>query len=123
MTDLNRTAGIVEVVANGLVIKAAGSISYNLGLPIRESLPGHDSIHGYKEMPQAAYIEGEARMVAGFSIKSFVGITNATVTATLATGKIIMISDAWFEGEGTGSSEEGTMPFKFCSSLPGEEIG
>ena len=123
MTDVNRIAGTVEVTYNGKVLKVVGSVSYNLGKPIRETLTGPDGVHGYKEMSQASFLEGEGRIVTGQSIEEILDITNATCIAKLATGKQIMIPDAHFEGEGTGSSEEATLPFKFVGNLPGKEIG
>ena len=114
MTDPNRVAGVIEFQINGTVYKAVGSFSYNLGQPMREAVVGHDSTHGYKELPQAPFIEGEVRTIQGLKIKDLLNVKNSTVTLKLATGQTIMVSDAWFEGEGTGSTEEGVIPVKFC---------
>lgn len=122
MTDPKRIAGIVNVTWNGNVINVVGNISWNLGQNKREGLAGPDRVHGYKENVQIPFIEGEGRIVSGMSVKEFVNITNATVTAVLATGKIVMITDAWYEGEGTAGTEEATLPFKFCGET-GDEIG
>ena len=35
-----------------------GTFTYHLGIPKREAVIGPDRVHGYKEMPQVAYIEG-----------------------------------------------------------------
>ena len=122
MSDPRRIAGVVEVTYNGKVLKVVGSVSYNLGQRLREGLVGADGVHGYKESFQIPFLEGEGRIVSGQSIKELLNVTQATVICKLATGKQIMIGGAWFEGEGTGSSEEGTIPFKFCGDSA-EEIG
>ena len=116
MNDPRRIAGTVEVAYNGNVIKVTGNISYNLGRMKRETKKGPDSIHGYSEMPQEPFIEGECRLTSETSLTELVDVTNATVTAILATNKTVMLTEAWFEGEGTAGSEEGSVPFKFCGT-------
>ena len=122
MTDPKRIAGTVEVTVNGSVTKVTGNISINLGQPMREVLVGPDGVHGYKEVYQAASVEGEGRIIYGMSIKDFVNTTQATVVVKNAYGKLLTINNAWFEGEGVYSTEEGTLPFKFVGET-GEEIG
>jgi hypothetical protein len=121
MADVNRIAGAVEFAYNGNVVKVIGNMQTNLGRPIREVLVGPDSVHGYKEMPQAPFIEGEARVVSGFKVKDFVDATNVTATLQLANGSLYQITDGWFEGEGTFGSEDANLPFKFCG-LNAEEL-
>lgn len=112
MPDPKRVAGIIEVKANGTVWFAAGSFSYNLGQPIRTEMVGHDKLHGYQELPQAGFIEGEIRAVQGIKLKDVANTINATVTLTDATSRQILVSDAFYSNEGTGSTEEGTFPVK-----------
>lgn len=121
MADIKRIAGVVEFVVNGKVTKVVGNVSCNLGIPTKEGLKGPDGVHGYKEDSVIPFIEGEGRIVHGMSIKDFLETTDATVTVKFATGHIYMISDAWYEGEGTFSSEEAVLPFKFAG-MHGEEI-
>lgn len=117
-----RIAGTVEVQYNGTVLKMIGNVSYNLGRPKREGLVGHDSVHGYSEMPQIPFIEGEARIVQGMKVKDICDITEATVTAKLATGKIIMLEEAYYASEGTAGSETANLPFRF-EGAAAEEVG
>ena len=88
---------------------------------------GADGIHGFKEIPQPAYIEGEITDSAGLSLADLVTIESDTLTLQLAVGpngpaKMIVLKDAAFAGEGTGNSEEGNIAVRFISSDEGEEV-
>ena len=101
---------------NGEVYDAKGSWSYNLGRPMREAILGSDTVHGYKETPQVAFIEGEITDRSSLDLARLVTMTDATVTLELANGKVIALRDAWFSGEGTGNSEEGNISVRFEGS-------
>lgn len=119
--SVNRIAGVVEITANGKVIKLAGKLSSNVGNPKKEAKVGQDSVHGYSELPQVPFIEGEGRMLQGDSIEDLNTITDATVIAKFASGKVIMLSEAWNASEGTYDSEEGSIPFRF-EGMRGKEV-
>jgi len=104
------------VQVNGEVYDAKGSWSYNLGRPMREAILGSDTVHGYKETPQVAFIEGEITDRSSLDLARLVTMTDATVTLELANGKVIALRDAWFSGEGTGNSEEGNISVRFEGS-------
>ena len=108
-----RKGGIIQVQVNGEIYDAKGSWSYNLGRPIREPIVGADVVHGYKETPQVAFIEGEITDRGTLKLSVLVAIVDATVTLTLANGKVIVLRDAWFSAEGTGNSEEGNIAARF----------
>jgi hypothetical protein len=93
-----RRAGIIQLQIQGEIYDAKGSFSYNLGREKRESIVGADRIHGFKAMPQPAFVEGE--------------ITDR-VTLQLANGKVIVLRDAFFAGEGTGNTEEANIAVRF----------
>lgn len=108
-----RRGGIIFVSINGTRIDAKGSFSYNLGRPKREAIVGADGIHDYKEMPQVAFVEGELTDSATLDLAALVSTSGATVTLELANGKVIVLRDAWFAGEGTGNTEEGNVAVRF----------
>lgn len=108
-----RRAGLIQVQVNGEVFDAKGSFSYNLGRVKRETIIGSDSVHGYKEMPQAAYIEGAITDRSNLDVAAVVSGRDLTVTLTLGNGKVIVLRDAWFAGEGTASSEEAEIPVRW----------
>lgn len=117
----NKIAGIVFVKVDGQQLQVKANVSYNLGLPKREPIIGHDGVHGYKELPQIAFIEGEITDKKDLDLKKFLSIDGASVTAQLANGKTIVLRQAWNASEGTGSTEEGAIPFRF-EAKSGEEI-
>lgn len=116
-----RVGGIIQVQVNGTVENAKGNWSYNLGKPMREPVIGADGVHGYKETPQVAFVEGEITDRAGLNLAALCSLTNATVTVDLANGKMIALRNAWWAGEGTGNTEEGNIAARF-EGLSAEEI-
>lgn len=121
MAGEQRRGGIIFVKVNGDIQDAKGNFTYNLGAPIREAIVGADIVHGYKETPQVAFIEGEITDRRTLDLEALVRTENATVTLELANGKVIVLRAAWFAGEGTGNTEEGNIAVRF-EGAQGEEI-
>lgn len=116
-----RIGGIIFVKVNGVQYRAKGSWTYNLGQGMREGIAGSDKVHGYKETPQVPYIEGVITDGSDISMTQLLNIQGASVTLELANSKVISLSDAWFAGEGEGSTEEGEIQARF-EGLRAEEI-
>jgi hypothetical protein len=108
-----RKGGIIQFQVNGELYDAKGDFTYNLGRPVREAIVGSDSVHGYKETPQVAFIEGEITDRQGLDLEKLVTLKDATATLELANGKVIALRDAWYAGEGTGNTGEGNIPVRF----------
>jgi len=117
----NRVGGIIELKINGAIMSAKGNFTYNIGRPLRESVIGADRVHGFKETPQAAFIEGEITDRDTLDLEALVNTTDATVYLRLANGKVIVLRQAWFAAEGTGNTEEGNIGVRF-EGMSGEEI-
>ena len=118
---MSRIGGKITVNANGQQYRAKGSWSYNLGIDKREGIAGSDSVHGYKETPVVPFIEGTITDSADLSMEALLKIKDATITLLLANGKLISLADAWFAGDGNGSTEEGEIDARF-EGLTAEEI-
>lgn len=110
---MNRIGGTIAVKCNGSVLLAKGAFSYNLGVPKRETVVGADTVHGVKEVPQPAFIEGEITDQKDLDLRELASQLNATVTLDLANGKTISLRDAAFVGEATGNTEEGAIPVRW----------
>ena len=121
MAPRNRRSGVINIQYNGIVVDAVGNFTYNLGNPVREELVGPDRVHGFKELPQAPYIEGEIRDSSELDLSIFQNLTDATITLKLSNGKTIMLREAWYAAEGNGQTEEANIQFKFCG-MSAEEI-
>ena len=116
-----RRAGTIAVQVNGEVQDAAGEFTYNLGRPKRSAMVGADSVHGYMEEPQVAFIEGTLRDRRTLDVAKLAEITNATITLQLANGKVIVLRDAWFAGEGNVTTREALITVRF-EGASAEEI-
>jgi hypothetical protein len=108
-----RRGGIIAVQINGEIQDAKGNWTYNLGRPKRDTILGADTVHGFKEVPQPAFIEGEITDRSTLNLDALTTIEDATITLELANGKVIVLRSAWFAGEGTGNSEEGNLAVRF----------
>ena len=118
---MERVGGIIYVKIDGATQRAKGDFTYDLGTPKRESVIGADGVHGYKEQPKAAYIEGEITDSQGTDMKALFNAANATVTCELANGKTVVFRQAYYTGDGTVSTGEGAAKIKF-ESPDAEEI-
>ena len=116
-----RVGGIIEVKVNGQLQLAKGSWTYNLGREKRETVLGSDTTHGFKTAPQEAMIEGAITDNEDLDLAALVLIEEATITLRLANGKIIVLRDAFFAGDGNGSTEEGEIEVKFVSATGNAE--
>jgi hypothetical protein len=113
MASKNRRGGILSLNVNGVRQDAKGNFSYNLGKAKRDGIVGADRPHGYKEVPQIPFVEGEITDRGDLDVGALVETTDATVTLQVANGKTIVLRNAWFAGEGTVQTEEGNIAVRF----------
>lgn len=118
----NRRAGIIRVTSDGALIEAKGEFSYNLGKPKRDVIIGSDGVHGYKETPQAAFIEGATTDRSDLDLAALVTQDNVTVVLTLVNGKSIVLTDAWYAGDGTAKTGEAEITVRWESRKEAEEV-
>lgn len=111
----NRIAGTANVVVDGLTIMVAGKFKYRPSKVKRETLTGMDRVHGYKETPISGLISMDVRDSGGTSVSDFNDMTNVTVTATLANGKIIIGSGMWTTDAQEVESEDAVFSVTFES--------
>jgi hypothetical protein len=118
---VNRIGGIIEVKINGELYSAKGSWTYNLGRAKREAVVGSDAVHGYKEMPQAPKLEGAITDRNELDLSSLLLVKDATITLSLANGKVIVFRNSFFDGDGNVTTEEGEIEVSF-SAMSAEEV-
>jgi hypothetical protein len=121
MAKNNRVGGIIEIKVDGVLYAAKGSFTYNMGANKREAVVGADVVHGYKEMPQAAKLEGALTDRSDMDVKTILNLKGVTATLSLANGKIIVFKDAWYSGDGNITTEEGEIELKM-EAISAEEI-
>lgn len=105
--------GIVILTADGLVLNAKGSWTWNLGQAMRESVIGADRIHGRKEIPQVGKLEGIISYTEDLTLKVLLNLIDATITMVLGNGHTFILRDAFFAGEGDGTTEDGEIAVIF----------
>ena len=118
---MNRLAGLLYLRVDGVQRNVKGSFTYNLGQPKREAIVGPDGVHGYKEMPQAPYIEGEITDQSDLALADLFNITDGTITLELANGKSVVQRNSWYAGDGNVGTEEANVQIRF-EGLSSEEV-
>lgn len=111
-----RVAGLIQLQTNGEVLRAKGKFTYNLGKPKREAVIGADGVHGFKETPQVAFIEGAITDAGDVDTTALTTLRDATVNLKLGNGKMIVLNAAWYAGEGTGDTEESEIGVRWEGS-------
>lgn len=121
MAGNKRVGGIISLKIDGDMYFAKGDFTYNLGRPKKEGVVGSDRVHGYKEVPQIPFVEGEITDRAEMSLEALLDIADATITLELANSKVIVLREAWYANEGTGNTGEGNIPVRF-EGMSAEEV-
>ncbi|MDR1946638.1 MAG: phage tail tube protein [Desulfovibrio sp.] len=121
MASNNRRAGRVFLKVDGAQYDAKGTFSYNIGQDKRDGIIGADGIHGYKETPQIPYIEGALTDRNELDLEALALADGVTVTLELVNGKTIVLSNAWFAGEGTVTTDEAEIAVRWESRIPAVE--
>lgn len=116
-----RKGGIIQLQINGALYDAKGDFSYGLGTPKRDAVIGSDGVHGFKETPQVAFIEGEITDRGNLDLRALLETEGATATLSLANGKTIVLRDAWQAGEGAGNTGEGNVAIRL-EGMSAQEI-
>lgn len=111
--------GLLAVKIDGVTYSGIGNFTFNQGLRMNTALLGATGVDGYSSAPQAAFIAGEFRDGEDVDLEKLVQTDDATVTLELANGKTFVLANAWFEGEGTGNTEQGNFAVRFSSDKPG----
>ncbi len=111
----NKISGTIELKIDGETYLAKGSFTYGLGKAMRETILGHDKVHGFKELPSIPFIEGEITDDGSFRMDRLGNVTNSTITLSLGNAKIMVLRNAWITNSDglTGSSEESNVSVRF----------
>lgn len=121
MANPNRLGGTIFLSIGGERQGCKGNFSYNIGSPKRDPIIGASEVQGYSEKTQVPMIEGEITDRPDLTLKDILEFDGDTVTLELANGKVIMLSEAWYAGEGNVSTEEGAIAV-LIHARRGEEL-
>lgn len=109
----NRLSGVLSVAINGVLYNIQGNWTYNFGSPKRESKIGPNGVQGYKEMPQAPFVEGEVTDAADLDVKELQALEDATISLDLANGKRPTLRNAWYAADGNIGTDEANIQIRF----------
>lgn len=113
MAKVNLIGGTAYLKVNGQQYSARGNFSYNEGVPERTTVYDGLQPAGYTEAPREPMIEGEISVTADVNVRDLIENDDNTVTLELENGKVVVLRNAWYAGEGTVNVNEGMMPVKF----------
>lgn len=116
-----RRAGLISVDLDGELLDVVGDLTYSLGLPILEELPGADRIHGFSEKPGIPFMEFGVRDGSGVDAAELAAKRSATLQAQLANGKTVILHEAAQAGDASTSTESGEISTRWVG-LAAEEI-
>jgi hypothetical protein len=113
--NTKRLAGIASISVDGRQYMLAGDLAYQVSSVKRETLVGQDGVQGYSEMPVAGFISGTFRDAGDLTVADFNAMTNVSVVAQLANGKIVTGGGMWTVEAQEVKTMEGTFDVKWES--------
>jgi hypothetical protein len=107
-----RIGGTHRLTIDGKGVLVVGDMNFNLGRAKREMKLGNDKVHGYTEMPQVPFIDGNIRNDGSLKVDDILGVVNSTIQLEHANGKTYLFEKAAYCGDGDMTTEEGTLQFR-----------
>lgn len=108
-----RIAGVAYLKANGRQYPLRGNFTVSPSRFERGGIAGQDGVHGYSENPRVPYIEGDLSTTGDLSIAELDAITDATVTAELANGKVYVLRSAWTKSAHEVNTHDGSVKVRW----------
>lgn len=100
MSRTKAIGGYAEVRVNGEVLEFRGDMTHNFQTFIKEGVVGRDGKHhGFILKPNIPYIEGDYTFGGKYTTAQLEAIADATVTARLADGRVLVLRGAYMAGE------------------------
>lgn len=114
---MGRIAGFFQVKVNGVLQTAKGEFTSGYGQPKRSTVFNSDGRPaGWKEEPQVAFIEGKITDRPDLDLLALMNIEGATVTLHKANGKVEVLQDAFYAGDGNVTTGEAEVDFRMEGS-------
>lgn len=116
-----RVGGVLLFKLDGELFQAKGEFTYDIGAPKRTAVVGQDGVHGFKEEPKVPFIEGSLTDNDALVLENLFLFRDGTATLELANGKVIVIREAFYAGDGQVTTSEGEIQVRI-EGIRGEEI-
>jgi len=91
---MSKVAGTAFFTINGVQYSLRGTLNIKIGAIKRESVMGIDQYHGFKQLPEPSYIEGEFTDDPTVDWSIVESAVNVTIQASLINGKVAMLPSA-----------------------------
>ena len=122
MSRTKPIGGYAEVRVNGEVLEFRGDMTFNFQTQVKEGVVGRDGRHhGFTVKPNLPFIEGEYTFGGKYTTAQLEAIVDATVTARLADGRVLVLRGAYMAGETTINVDEAKGKIRWEGEA-GEEL-
>jgi len=108
-----RIAGVGSLTIDGRQIAVKANLTVSPDPVERDGISGQDRVHDYKEMPRVPYIEADFSMQPDFAMEDLPPMTNSTVVAQMADGRIFVLRQSWYKAPADINSQEGQYRARF----------
>ncbi|NRA62963.1 MAG: phage tail tube protein [Pseudobacteriovorax sp.] len=107
-------SGIFNLRINGTLVTAGGSFTFNHGGIRNEAkISGDGKVAGFKSMGTVPFIEGELIYTPGIDSKALQAIQGGEIILELANGKVFVLINAHWAGDGNIQTEDGNYSVRF----------
>ena len=108
-----RLGGIGSIAIDGITFDLVSDPTWQVSKRKRTTLKGMDRVHGFSEEVNAPFISATLRDSAGVTVGDFEGMTNASVSLELASGKRVSGTGLWTVDSQEVNATEGTFSVRF----------
>lgn len=117
-----RVGGILFIKVDGQLYQTGeGDWTYNINPVKRESVMSQSEVAGFSEQPKPVFIEGEFTDNDELDLSILQSLRDATITAELANGKVIVFREAFYAADGDVTTQKGQIQVRF-EAVSAEEI-
>lgn len=106
-------AGTAYIRAGSKNFTVGGSASYSVDSVSRETIKGASGVAGYKETPEAAFVEFEHIDDTDLEPSDIASMTDVTVTMYLINGKTVALFNAWVVNTREWNAIDGLTTIRF----------
>ena len=110
-----RIAGVLSAKIDGVLRSIKGNVEVGMGFPKREAIMNSQGKNeGYKETyPDPPYLQIDVINTSDVDLVALAGITNGTIVAELANGKVYSLQSAYHAEGGKINAEDATVPTRW----------
>ena len=106
-------AGSANIFVDGVMHSSTGEFTAAIAKVTREEIVSADGTIYFSENPVASSISGSILLTESVKPDFLMGLTDATIQVNLRSGKTVMLSGAFFSGEGSLNAKDGTFDVEF----------